>query len=56
MQATQRSDAFGARPQHQMIGIAKNDIGAGVADLAPMDCLHRACVATGMKAGVLTTP
>ena len=42
LQAAERGDALGARPQHQMIGVAEHDIGAGVAHLAPMHALHRA--------------
>ena len=42
LQAPQRRDPFGARPQHQMIGIAEHDVGAGIAHLAPVHALHRA--------------
>ena len=42
LQAAERGDALGARPQHQMIGIAEHDIGAGIAHLAPVHALHRA--------------
>jgi hypothetical protein len=42
LQAAEGGNAFGARPQHQMVGIAKHDIGAGLAHLAPMHPLHRA--------------
>src|SRR4029079_19501687 len=31
---------FRSRPQHQMIGVAEHDIGAGIAHLAPMHALH----------------
>ena len=42
LQAAERGDPFGARPQHQMIGVAEHDIGAGIAHLAPVHALHRA--------------
>ena len=42
LQAAERGDPLGARPQHQMIGVAEHDIGAGVAHLAPVHALHRA--------------
>jgi len=42
LQAPEPGDALGARPQHQMVGIAKHDIGAGIAHLAPMQALHGA--------------
>src|ERR1700676_4770068 len=42
LQAAEGSDPLGARPQHQMIGVAEHDIGAGIAHLAPMHALHGA--------------
>ena len=42
LQAAERCDPLRARPQHQMIGIAEHDIGAGIAHLAPVHALHRA--------------
>jgi hypothetical protein len=40
LQAAECGDPLGARPQHQMIGVAEHDIGAGVARLAPMHAFH----------------
>ena len=42
MQATERGDALGAGAQHQMIGVAEHDVGAGVAQLVPVHPLHGA--------------
>ena len=43
LQAAEGGNAFGARPQHQVIGVAEHDIGAGIAHLAPVQALHGAC-------------
>ena len=56
VQAAERRDALGARPQHQMIGVAEHDIGAGRAHIVGCTPLTLACVPTGMKAGVRTRP
>ncbi len=42
LQAAKRRDALGARPQHQVIGVAEHDVGAGIAHLAPVHALHGA--------------
>ena len=42
LQAAQGGNAFGTRSQHQMIGIAEHDVGAGIAHLAPVQALHGA--------------
>ncbi len=57
LQAAQRCDPLGAGPQHQMIGVAEHDIGAGIAHLAPMQALHCAGGADrheGRRAGLIT--
>ena len=54
--ARRGGDAFGARPQHQVIGVAEHDIGAGIAHLAPMHALHGARCADRHEGGVRTTP
>ena len=41
LQAAERCDALRTGPQHQMVGIAEHDIGAGIAHLAPVHALHR---------------
>jgi len=41
LQAAKGCNALSARPQHQMIGVAEHDIGAGLAHLPPMHALHR---------------
>ena len=41
LQAAELRDAFGPGPQHQVIGVAQHDVGAGLADLAPMHAFHR---------------
>ena len=56
MQPAKRGDTLGARPQHQVIGVGKQKLGAGGAHVVVMDALDRACVPTGMKAGVCTAP
>ena len=40
MQAAERGDALGARPQHQMIGVAEHDLGAGRRARRPASALH----------------
>jgi hypothetical protein len=42
LQAAKCGDALGSGPQHQVIGIAEHDVGAGIAHLAPVHALHRA--------------
>jgi hypothetical protein len=39
-----------------MIGVAEHDIGAGLANVAPVDAFIAPAVPTGMKAGVRTSP
>ena len=57
VQAAQPRDALGAGPQHKMVGVAQNDIGAEVAGPDPgYIALTVPPVPTGMKAGVRTTP
>ena len=41
MQAAERRDALGAGPQHQMIGVAEHDIGAGRAHVVVVHALDR---------------
>ena len=36
MQPAERGDALGGRPQHQMIGVAQNDVGAAGAHVGEM--------------------
>src|SRR5262245_54176019 len=40
MQATECGDAFGARTQHEMVGISENDVGARVAYRVRREPLH----------------
>ena len=57
VQAAELGDALGAGPQHQMIGVGEDDVGAG--RRAPSSgnmALTVAAVPTGMKAGVRMTP
>ena len=42
VQAAERRHAFGARAQHQVIGVAENDVGARRLHLGHGHCLHRA--------------
>jgi hypothetical protein len=51
LQAAERGDPFGARPQHQMIGIPQHDVGAGFAHLAPVHALDGARGAAGHEGG-----
>ena len=41
LQTAECGDALSSGPQHQMIGIAEHDIGAGLAHVAPVHALHR---------------
>ena len=41
VQAAERRDALRARPQHQMIGVAEQDFGAGLAHRFGRQALHR---------------
>ena len=56
MQPAERRDALGRRPQHQMIGVAEENVGARGAHVVAVHALTAACVPTGMNAGVRTTP
>jgi hypothetical protein len=40
LQAAERRDTLGAGPQHQVVGIAEHDVGAGFAHVAPVQALH----------------
>ena len=42
LQAPERGDPFGARPEHQVIGVPEHDIGARLAHLPPMHAFHGA--------------
>ena len=46
-------DALGAWPQHQMVRIPKDDIGAGILDLFWIECLDRAGRADRHERGCL---
>ncbi len=41
VQAAERRDPLGARPQHQVVGIGENDIGAGGAHVVMVHALDR---------------
>ena len=41
VQAAERGDALGAGPQHQVIGVAEHDLGAGRAHVVVMHALDR---------------
>jgi hypothetical protein len=57
VQAAEPRDAFSARPQHQMVGIAEDDIRTGLAHLVGRYiALTVRRVPTGMKAGVRIVP
>ncbi len=56
LQATQFGDALRARPQHQVIGIAEDDIRSQLTHCSGYIVLTVACVPTGMKAGVRIWP
>src|ERR1700753_3200658 len=56
LQAAKGGDPLGARAQHQGIGVAERDVGAGLAALAQCTPFMAPAVPTGMKAGVRTTP
>ncbi len=56
VQAAERRDALGAGPQHQVIGVAEQDVGAGRAHRLRLEPLTVAWVPTGMNAGVRTGP
>ena len=57
VQPAKRGDALGTGPQHQVIGIAEQDLGAGVAHIVRRQRLSPSpAVPTGMKAGVCTLP
>ena len=43
--------AFGAGAQHQMIGVAENDVGAGIDDLIEVDGLDGCRRSDGHEAG-----
>ena len=42
VQAAQPGDALRARPQHQVVGVAEHDVGAGGFELVGVERLHRA--------------
>ena len=56
VQAAERRHPLGARPQHQVIGVAEDDVGAGRPHLIQVIAFTVPAVPTGMKAGVRTTP
>jgi len=41
VQAAERCDAFGARTQHQVIGVGEHDVGAGCTHRVGREALHR---------------
>ena len=52
VQAAEPGDALGAGPQHQVIGVGEDDVGAGRRTSSGNMALTVAPVPTGMKAGV----
>ena len=56
MQPAQPRDALGAGPEHQMIGVGEDDIGAGDRTSSGYIAFTVAAVPTGMKAGVRIVP
>ncbi|MNV31385.1 hypothetical protein D3C71_1226890 [compost metagenome] len=51
MQAAEARDTFGTGAQHQVIGIAENDIGSGILDLIEIHRLDGADGADGHEGG-----
>ena len=51
MQAAERGDAFGARAEHQVIGVGEHDIGAGRAHVVVMHAFDRALGADRHEGG-----
>ena len=56
VQAAEPRDALGAGPQHQVIGVAEHDVGAGRRTWSGYSALTVPAVPTGMKAGVRISP
>ncbi len=57
MQAAKPRHALGAGPQHQVVGVAQDDVGADATHLAPVYmALTVPPVPTGIKAGVRISP
>ena len=57
VQAAEPRHALGARPQHQVIGVAEDDVGAERRAPGPYTCAFTVPpVPTGMKAGVRIVP
>ena len=56
VQAAEPRHPFGAGPQHQVIGVAEDDVGAGSRTWSGYIALTVPAVPTGMKAGVLISP
>ena len=56
VQPAQPRDPLGGRAQHQVIGVAEDDVGPARRDLAGRSALTVAAVPTGMKAGVRIVP
>ena len=56
VQPAELGDALGAGPQHEMIGVGEDDVGAGARTVSGSMALTVAAVPTGMKAGVRITP
>ena len=56
VQAAKRRDPLGAGPQHQMIGIAEHDLGAGRTHVIRHQALHRALRADRHEGGRLHAP
>ena len=49
-------DQLVARPKKQVVGVAEDDLGARLLEVAVPRALTGPCVPTGMNAGVCTTP